>query len=140
MHGMKLEHAAEFAECRECRCFAVRKASRAVTQHYDRALRKTGIRVSQFNTLTVLTQTGPLPMQNLAEFMGLDRTSLTRNLQPPVRKRWIRIVLSEEDRRVRMVSITPAGIAALRKAVPAWRAAQASVDEVLKQSGLAVVK
>ena len=136
---MQPEHAAEFAECRACRCFAVRKASRAVTQHYDRALKKTGMRVSQFNTLTVLTQTGPLPMQNLAEFMGLDRTSLTRNLQPPVKKRWIK-VLPGEDRRVRVVSITPAGIAALRKAVPAWRAAQAGVDAVLNQSGLAVVK
>jgi DNA-binding MarR family transcriptional regulator len=130
--------AAEFAECRACRCFAVRKASRAVTQHYDRALRKSGMRISQFNTLVVLTQTGALPMQNLAEFMGMDRTSLTRNLQPPVRKRWIKILPGEEDRRVRIVSITPAGIAALRKAMPAWKAAQAGADAVLKQMGLAV--
>lgn len=129
----------EFAECRNCRCFAVRKASRAVTQHYDRALRKTGMRATQFNTLTVLTQTGPLPMQNLAELLGLDRTSLTRNLQPPVRKRWIKILQGDEDRRVRMVSITPAGIAALRKALPAWRAAQAGADQVLKQAGLSAV-
>src|SRR5689334_4370555 len=134
---MRTEYAAEFAACRQCRCFAVRKASRAVTQHYDAALRKTGMRVSQFNTLTVLTQTGALPMQNLAEFMGLDRTSLTRNLQPPVRKRWIRIAPSDEDRRVRMVSITPAGVAALRKAVPTWREAQSSVDAVMKEAGLA---
>jgi DNA-binding MarR family transcriptional regulator len=131
--------AAEFAECRTCRCFAVRKASRAVTQHYDRALRKTGMRVSQFNTLTVLTQTGPLPMASLAEFMGLDRTSLTRNLQPPVKKRWVRIEPSDEDRRVRVVSITAAGVTTLRKALPAWRAAQAGVDAVLKQAGLAVI-
>jgi DNA-binding MarR family transcriptional regulator len=136
MHVMN--DAAEFAECRNCRCFAVRKASRAVTQHYDRALRKTGMRATQFNTLTVLTQTGPLPMQDLAEFMGLDRTSLTRNLQPPVRKRWIKILPGDEDRRVRMVSITPAGIAALRKAVPAWKSAQAGADAVLKQAGLVV--
>lgn len=110
-----------------------------MTQHYDRALRKSGMRVSQFNTLTVLTQTGPLPMASLAEFMGLDRTSLTRNLQPPVKKRWIRIIPSEEDRRVRMVSITAAGVTALRKAVPAWRAAQTGVDAVLQQAGLAVI-
>jgi DNA-binding MarR family transcriptional regulator len=132
------DNAAEFAECRTCRCFAVRKASRAVTQHYDRALRKSGMRISQFNTLVVLTQTGPLPMASLAEFMGMDRTSLTRNLQPPVRKRWIKILPSDEDRRVRIVSITPVGIAALRKAVPAWKAAQAGADVVLREMGLAV--
>lgn len=138
MHIMTPE-AAEFAECRTCSCFAVRKASRAVTQHYDRALKKSGMRVSQFNTLTILTQTGPLPMASLAEFLGLDRTSLTRNLQPLVKKRWVRIVPSAEDRRVRMVSITAPGIAALRKAVPAWRTAQAGVEAVLKQAGLAVI-
>ena len=37
----------------------------------------------------------------------MDRTSLTRNLQPPARKKWIRIAPGDEDRRVRMVSITP---------------------------------
>ena len=136
---MRTENTAEFAECRNCRCFAVRKASRAVTQHYDRALRKTSMRATQFNTLTVLTQTGPIPMQDLAEFMGLDRTSLTRNLQPPARKRWVKILPGDEDRRVRMVSITPAGVAALRKALPVWKTAQAGADEVLRQAGLSAI-
>lgn len=125
----------EFAECQACLCFAVRKLGRAVTQPYDRALRATGLRVTQFNTLAVLAQTGPMPMASLAEFMGMDRTSLTRNLKPPARKRWIRISPGDEDRRVRMVTITPAGITALRKALPAWRSAQASVRAIVDRSG-----
>ena len=60
-------------------------------------------------------------MAALADFMGMDRTSLTRNLRPPERKRWVRITQGDEDRRVRNVEITPAGIVALRKALPAWR-------------------
>ena len=128
----------EFDECLACSCFAVRKAARAVTQHYDRALRKSGLRATQFNTLVVLAKAGPIPMASLAEFMGMDRTSLTRNLQPPARKKWIRIAPGDEDRRVRMVSITPAGIAALRKALPAWREAQAGADKILDRSGIRV--
>jgi hypothetical protein len=81
----------EFDECLSCNCFAVRKAARAVTQHYDRALRKSGLRATQFNTLVVLAKAGPMPMAGLAEFLGMDRTSLTRNVQPPVRKKWIRM-------------------------------------------------
>ena len=135
MHLMTLR-TSEFDECRDCLCFAVRKSARAVTQHYDRALRGTGLRVTQFNTLAVLAQTGPLPMASLAEFMGMDRTSLTRNLQPPERKRWLRISPGEVDRRVRIVEITPAGIAALRKAVPAWRKAQAGAGAILDRSDL----
>jgi hypothetical protein len=76
----------EFDECRACVCFAVRKAARAVTQHYDRALRPYGLRAPQFNLLAMLAQTGPLPMVKLAEWLGLDRTSLTRNLRRPAEK------------------------------------------------------
>ena len=126
----------EFRECRSCLCFAVRKAARAVTQHYDRALRGTGLRATQFNMLTVLAEAGPLPMASLAEFMGMDRTSLTRNLQPPARRKWVKIAASDDDRRVRMVEITPAGLTMLRKAVPAWRKAQGSTATILNRSGL----
>jgi DNA-binding MarR family transcriptional regulator len=126
----------EFDECLACHCFSIRKAARAVTQHYDRALRKSGMRATQFNTLVVLAKAGPMPMASLAEFLGMDRTSLTRNLQPPARKKWIRIAPGDDDRRVRMVSITPAGIVALRKALPAWREAQASADKILDRSGI----
>jgi DNA-binding MarR family transcriptional regulator len=128
--------ATEFHECRACLCFAVRKAARAVTQHYDRALRGTGLRATQFNMLTVLAEAGPLPMASLAEFMGMDRTSLTRNLRPPARKKWLKVRAGDDDRRVRIVEITPAGIAVLRRALPAWRKAQADAEKVLNRSGL----
>jgi DNA-binding MarR family transcriptional regulator len=128
----------EFQECRSCLCFAVRRAARTVTQHYDRALRGTGLRATQFNMLTALAEAGPLSMASLAEFMGMDRTSLTRNLQPPARRKWLKVSASEDDRRVRMVEITPAGRAMLRRAVPAWRKAQASAEAILNRSGLKV--
>jgi DNA-binding MarR family transcriptional regulator len=86
--------------------------------------------------LTVLAEAGPLPMASLAEFMGMDRTSLTRNLRPPARRKWVTIAASEDDRRVRMVEITPAGLTMLRKAVPAWRKAQESAGTILVRSGL----
>ena len=128
----------EFHECRACLCFAVRRAARAITQHYDRALRGTGLRTTQFNMLTVLAEAGPLPMASLSEFMGMDRTSLTRNLQPPTRRKWVKVAPGEDDRRVRMVEITPVGLAMLRKAVPAWRKAQAGAGTILDRSGLKV--
>ena len=134
MHSMS--RTSEFDECLSCTCFAVRKAARAVTQHYDRSLRRSGLRATQFNILVVLAKAGPLPMIGLAEFLGMDRTSLTRNLQPPVRRKWIRIAPGDEDRRVRMVSITDAGVAALTKALPAWRAAQASARDLVDRSGI----
>jgi DNA-binding MarR family transcriptional regulator len=126
----------EFDECMSCICFGVRRAARAITQHYDRVMRPLGLRATQFNMLVALAHAGALGMSDLARVLGLDRTSLTRNLKPVERKGWVRVEQGE-DRRRRTVAITPAGIAALRQAVPAWRKAQASAAPRLGAFGLA---
>ena len=132
MHAI-MARSSEFDECRSCHCFAARKTARAVTQHYDRALHGTGLGANQFTTLSVLAQAGPLPMAELAGTLGMDRTSLTRNLQPLARSGWVAIEPGADDARSRIVSLTRAGTAALRKALPAWRAAQASAGPLLRQ-------
>jgi DNA-binding MarR family transcriptional regulator len=134
-----MAHSLEFDECRSCACFAVRKAARAVTQHYDRALRPHGLRATQFNVLALLAQTGPMPMAKLADLLGLDRTSLTRNLRPLVRRRCASVTEDDDDRRLRMAAITPGGISVIRKALPAWRAAQASAGSILDRSGIPIL-
>ncbi|MGH6922173.1 MAG: MarR family winged helix-turn-helix transcriptional regulator [Propylenella sp.] len=130
----------EFAECMSCTCLALRKAARAVTQHYDRALRPAGLRATQFGLLVGLTQSGPVPMAKLADIMGLDRTSLTRNLRPLEATGWLTVAEDDEDRRVRIVAITPKGVAALRKARPAWRKAQTSAGKVLARTALPIAQ
>ncbi len=117
-----------FRECRDCLCFAVRRAARAVTQHYER--RPAGLRATQFSVLVRLAQTGPMPINRLASQMGLERTTLSRNLRPLVAKRWI-AVSEEADRRVHSVAITAQGRAIAREALPAWRKAQASAKKKL---------
>jgi DNA-binding MarR family transcriptional regulator len=119
-----------FRECRNCLCFAARRAARAVTQHYDRQLRPTGLRVTQFSMLALLAAAGPMPINRLAREMGLERTTLSRNLQPLVAKRWITIT-EEDDRRVHSVEITGKGRAIVREALPLWRKAQASAKKRL---------
>jgi DNA-binding MarR family transcriptional regulator len=128
-----MARSSEFDECLSCHCFAARKMARAVTQHYDRALHGTGLRANQFTTLSVLAQAGPLPMAQLADMLGMDRTSLTRNLQPLARTGWIEIAPGADDARSRIASLTRAGTAALRKALPAWRVAQASAGPLLQR-------
>lgn len=119
-----------FAACRQCACSALRRASRAVTQHYEACFRGTGLRATQFTLLATLIQTGPLPMGLLAGRLGLERTSLTRNLSP-LQKRGLVAIAGGEDQRVRRVAITAKGKAAAVAALPAWRRAQSSVGRVL---------
>jgi DNA-binding MarR family transcriptional regulator len=113
----------DFAACRQCACSAARRKSRELTRFYDRAMRGSGLRTSQFTLLATLIQTGPMAATRLADFLGLDRTTLTRNLRPLVRDGLI-IVEDGADRRVHNAAITARGVEAARRAFPLWRKAQ----------------
>jgi DNA-binding MarR family transcriptional regulator len=113
-----------------CVCAHVRMAARAITQIYDEALRPAGLRVTQFGILSVVRQLGPVTLTRLAEATQTDRTTLTRNLGPLSRKRWIRVARGT-DRREREVTLTEEGRATLRAALPHWERAQAQMAERL---------
>jgi DNA-binding MarR family transcriptional regulator len=60
----------------------------------------------------------------------LDRTALSRNLEPLAAQGHVRIVAGT-DARTREISLTRAGEAALARALPHWRHAQAQVARQL---------
>ena len=113
-------------ECQDCLCFAARRAARAVTQQYDNELRPTGLRATQFTLLVVLANAGAKPLSEVAVILGVERTTLTRNLGPLLARGYV-ADLAGEDRRIRLLSITKRGKDAVRRALPLWRKAQARV-------------
>lgn len=113
-----------------CACFNLRRAARAVTQAYDEALRPSGIRATQFSVLAGLALEGSRTMTALADAMGMDRTTLTRNLKPLLKDGLVEMV-EGSDRRQRRVGLTGRGMEALERALPMWRRAQARVVDGL---------
>ena len=113
----------DFATTRQCACSAARRRSRELTRFYERAMRGSGLRASQFTLLATLIQTGPIPATRLADFLGLERTTLTRNLRPLLRDGHV-IIEPGADRRVHKVAVTPKGVEAAGAAFPFWRKAQ----------------
>src|ERR1051326_4276572 len=66
-----------------CVCSNLRRASRAVSNYYDGLLAQVGdLRISQVIVLVVLYLAGPQTINELAEKLALDRTTLGRNLKP----------------------------------------------------------
>lgn len=118
--------ASDFTECLACTCFAARRTARAITQHYERQLKPSGLGVNQFTLLAVLAIAGPLPLSRLAGELGVERTTLTRNLRPLLARGLVN-ESATGDRRVRLLEITKRGAAAARVALPHWREAQASI-------------
>ena len=127
--------ARSFEACRTCACSALRRASRAVTQHYERHFRGSGLRATQFTVLATLAQTGPLSVSELSAKLGLDRTTLSRNLRLIEDQGWIS-TLAHDDQRVRRVALTPRGMKRASDALAIWKRADASVQPILKRFGL----
>ena len=118
-----------------CACFNLRRATRAVTQLYDDALRPSGLRVTQFSLLVILQSNGSLSISELATHSGTDRTTLTRNAALLQAEGLVKID-SGADARVRLVSLTSAGLRAVEDAYPRWAAVQ---EILMKQVGSDVV-
>src|SRR5262245_53850016 len=108
----------------------IRRASRVISQVYARALAPVDLEVSQFTVLIAAGATGGVPLSNLADVLAMDRTTLSRNLKP-LQRRGLVTVAAGKDRRVRLVSLTPAGSALLQKALPLWQQAQERVIAAL---------
>ena len=109
-----------------CTCGRLRRAARALTQLYDDLMAPSGLRVTQFSLLRTLARDGPSRMSVLAESLLLDRTALSRMLDPLVERGLITIVPGR-DARTRDVSLTRAGEKAIRTAEPYWKRAQTQV-------------
>lgn len=116
----------DLAQCAECACFNIRKASRAVTQLFDGVLQPSGLRATQFALLVVLSLGGPTTITRMGQMLVMDRTTLTRNLKPLVKQGLI-TVGPGKDQRTRVVTLTALGRNALAKAFPLWQKAQAHV-------------
>ena len=120
-----------------CTCSRLRRLARRVTQIYDSHIEATGISVGQFGLLAPLNAKGSLSMGVFAERAVMDPTTLTRNLAPMQRDGYVKIAPDPEDRRRRVVSITPKGRRVFRDALPAWRAAQDELAATLGDPAMA---
>ena len=107
-----------------CNCAALRQAARRVTKLYDDALAPIGLGVNQFSILARLDLVGPSTIQDLARLLVMDRSTLGHLLRPLEKRGFVKLEVSEQDRRSRVVALTPAGKAVVAKGRPRWAAAQ----------------
>jgi len=122
-----------------CFCMTSREAARKITRLYDSSMQDSGVRITQFTILSQLMLRGEMPIGKLAGLLGMERTTLTRNLALLEAEKWI-AVRAGDDPRARMIAITAPGKAAVRRAFPYWSKAQAHVGELLGAEGQAALK
>lgn len=113
-----------------CVCFNLRWVSRSITQHFESQLRHHGLLPTQTPILAALAARPTADMAGLSDWLGMDRTTLVRNLRPLERDGFVKLIGKGRGRKVQL-SITPKGRAALKKFVPDWRKAQQKVVRTL---------
>lgn len=116
-----------------CTCAELRKASRAVTLLYDNAFKSSGLLSTQLSVLRVISKSDSLKVSQLAEELGMDRTTLTRNLSVLERQGFIKISTGK-DQRTRIVTITPSGSNSIAKTIPLWNEVQRKVKKQMGEN------
>jgi DNA-binding MarR family transcriptional regulator len=117
----------------------LRKASRRVSQIYDRSLEPAGLTVTQYGILGQLAQFDGISIGALAEKLIMDPTTLTRNLHPLERQGFVVLKPDRRDRRSRCLHLTASGRKAFERAKPAWARAQQHVEQVLGEVEIPVL-
>lgn len=107
----------------QCLCTNLRRAARGVSRYYDGALDGFGINVAQYSLLNNLLRLDQPSISSLADAMGLDRSTLGRNVRVLEAAGLVRL-MEGDDQRNRLVQLTEAGHERLVAALPAWEAAQ----------------
>ena len=114
-----------------CLCLHVQRAARALARRFDEALRPVGISSGQFSLLMSLNRPKPPTIGAVSSLLAMDRTTLTANLKPLERRGLVTVSVDPDDRRGRLLTLTPAGLALLARAVPIWIESHAAVEEAL---------
>jgi DNA-binding MarR family transcriptional regulator len=111
-----------------CLCLHAQRAARALARRFDDAFRPLNLTSGQFSLLMAVNRPAPPNLGSVAKLLAMDRTTLTAALKVLERRRLVKVAVDKEDRRSRLLSITPAGRALLAKAYPVWTKTHAAVE------------
>ncbi|HOA93732.1 MAG TPA: MarR family winged helix-turn-helix transcriptional regulator [Quisquiliibacterium sp.] len=111
-----------------CTNFKLRQLLRHVSRLYDAELAAVGLKGTQYSMLSHIVTLGPIQPGELARRMGMDASTLTRNLRLLVDQGWA-VQGPGQDARSRLIEITPAGRALHATARRHWKKAQLAMNE-----------
>lgn len=105
-------------------------ADRTIVRDYDEALRPSGLRITQFTLLVAIGYGAPGSISELADWLAMERTTLTRNIKL-LEKEGLVTTCAGVHHRSRVTKLTEHGRAKLEEAYPLWQAVQADYQREL---------
>jgi DNA-binding MarR family transcriptional regulator len=114
----------EMPEYGRCNATALRRATRRMSLIYDSYIAQCGLKTTQCAILGYISRAGAPTMGELADELVLCRSALTHNLAPLERDGLVTVNPNPDNRRVRIVRLTPKGVAKLQESTMLWQTAQ----------------
>src|ERR1051325_9858844 len=130
MHIHTMPKGLDMSAMENCVCFNLRWVTRKVTQFFDAEMRRHGIRPTQGSVLLALNARESWTMADLSDWLGMDRTTLVRNLRPLQRDGLVQAAGGGRGSRVAL-SITDKGRKKIKESLPAWQSAQSTAVKTL---------
>ena len=122
----------------KCICTTLRQAAAQSTAHYDAVLAPSGLRVTMFRLLRKIDAAKTISITELAELVGLDRSTLGRNLRVLEKQSLVKF-MTGDDERSRLVALTHIGKTQLQIAIPFWQEAQDTFAQIIAPDVMAVL-
>ena len=115
----------------KCLCLHMQRAARVLARYFDEVLRPVELTNGQFSLLMSLNRPEMPSIGSVASLLATDRTTLTAAIKPLERRGAIKVVVPLDDKRRRLLKLTPGGRKILARAVPLWLDAHAKAEAVL---------
>ena len=115
----------------QCALFDVHRLGRILTGLYNAKMRDVPLSISQYTLVTNIAALQPARVTEVASAMLMDRTSVTRLIEPLISRGLLKMEQDTEHRRVRNLTVTVKGRSALQKSELAWQAAQREFHDIV---------
>jgi DNA-binding MarR family transcriptional regulator len=112
-----------------CNNATLRKAARRLGKLYDAVLEPSGVKATQCSMLTQIYDLGNPTMAELAKSLLMDLSAMRHSLGPLIRDGLVVLQPDAQDRRVKRVVLTPAGVAKFEEVMQLWRKAQGRFEQ-----------
>lgn len=114
----------------QCAALHSRVLSRLVTRLYNQQLSDSGLRITQFSVLNAIKARPPESIFQLAELLGMERTSLQRTVDKLIEKGLVESAPTGNKRSLGL-SLTQEGETCYQQALIGWQAAQAQFEALV---------
>ena len=114
-----------------CAGWNARLAARRITRFLDERMARGGLGIAQFALMAQIAAARDDRLSAFADRIGLDQSTLSRNLRALERAGLVEIAGAGNDLRRRVVWLTERGARRLEQALPVWRDAHKALAALL---------